>query len=272
MKRLLHYEHTDRQELQKLVEGDVTFSVLYSILGGECDHIFTDDEEIIICHSQDPYPVWVWCGDTVSMKNLLAIAECIKANFPLTRYNVNIDQGLIHKLTEIDEYFAGYNVKTELLSYRLDEINEISRSCDGRMELADKKDREALAHIWKDMAYEMEGYDFPMETCLENVDRMIEDDQFFVWRNDDGEIVATTSRGQIGGLGKVAAVYTLPRHRRCGYAINLVYGVTRLILDDGLTPALYTDGGYSASNDCYKKIGYRQVGRLCTVNKKAFNT
>ena len=269
MKKLLHYEHTDRQKLQRLVEGDITFSVLYSILGGECDHIFTDGEEIIICHSEDPYPVWVWCKDTVSMKNLLTIAECIKVNFPLARYTINIDHGLMRKLAEIDEYFSGYHVKMELLSYRLDEINDIDRKTDGRMELADTKDRAALGYIWRDMAKEMEGYDFPMETCLENIDRMIEDDQLFVWRNGDGEIVATTSRGQIGRLGKVAAVYTLPKHRRCGYAINLVHGVTELILDDGLTPVLYTDGGYSASNDCYKKIGYHQVGRLYAVNKKA---
>ena len=267
MKKLLHYEHTDGEELREIVFGDVSFSVLYDVLGRECEHIFTDGEEIIICHSEHPYPVWVWCGDSSNMENTAAIAECIKTYFPLTKYSVNIDLELMGRLAEIDDYFAEYNTKMELLSYRLDEINEICHSCDGRMELADPKDRDALAYIWRDMAKEMEGYDFPMETCYENVDLMIEDDQLFVWRNDDGEIVATTSRGQIGWFGKIAAVYTLPRHRRCGYAINLVHGVTRLILEDWLTPVLYTDGGYSASNECYKKIGYRQVGRLISVNK-----
>jgi len=36
-------------------------------------------------------------------------------------------------------------------------------------------------------------------------------------------------------------------------------------LDDGLIPILYTNGDYVASNDCYKKIGYVQVGKLVDV-------
>ena len=28
---------------------------------------------------------------------------------------------------------------------------------------------------------------------------------------------------------------------------------------------LYTDAGYAASNECYRKIGYILRGRLCTV-------
>jgi predicted GNAT family acetyltransferase len=76
------------------------------------------------------------------------------------------------------------------------------------------------------------------------------------------------NKGCIGEFGKVAAVYTVPKHRRLGYAINLVGELTRMIMREGLVPALYTDGGYSASNECYKKIGYKQVGRLLMVNKK----
>ena len=268
MKKLLHYENTDREELQSLVEGDVSFSVLYSILGSECDHIFTDGEEIIICHSEHPYPVWVWCKDGLSVKNISAIGECIKKNFPLDKYNIVIDSGLIHRLGEMDEYFLDYKVKTKLFSYRLDSINEIDKACDGRMELADYKDIEALAHMWRDSAAEMEGYDFSLDRCREDVEGMIDDERLFVWRNDDGEIVACANKGSIGRFGKVAGVYTVPRHRRRGYAINLVFGVTRLIMDEGLTPALYTDGGYSASNECYKKIGYRQDGKLLIINKK----
>jgi GNAT superfamily N-acetyltransferase len=96
---------------------------------------------------------------------------------------------------------------------------------------------------------------------------MIEDGNLFVWRNDDGEIVATANREDVGKFGKVSSVYTLPQHRRRGYAINLVKGITELLVNDGLIPALYTDGEYSASNECYKKIGYQQVGMLVIVNK-----
>ena len=260
--------NTDKEELQTLVEGDVSFSVLYNIIGGECDHIFTDGEEVIICHSNPPYPVWAWCKDIENAKNIEAIGKCIKENFPLTEYDIVIEERLMEKLSEADEYFGGYKVKTRLLSYILDKVNDIDRACDGRMEMAEYGDLETLAHIRKASAFEMEGFDLNLDDCREDVGYMIEDGNLFVWRNDDGEIVATASRGATGKFGKVSSVYTLPQHRRRGYAINLVKGVTELMLDEGLIPTLYTDGEYSASNECYKKIGYRQVGKLIIVNKK----
>lgn len=49
------------------------------------------------------------------------------------------------------------------------------------------------------------------------------------------------------------------------YAGNLVYQVTKMIIDAGCLPMLYTDGDYAASNACYEKIGYVPQGRLCTI-------
>lgn len=260
--------NTDKEELQALIEGDVSFSVLYNIIGGECDHIFTDGEEVIICHSNPPYPVWAWCKDIENAENVEAIGKCIKENFPLSEYDIVIDERLMEKLSEADEYFGGYKVKTRLLSYILDKVNDIDRACDGRMEMAEYGDLEMLAHTRKAAAFEMEGLDLNLDDCREDVGCMIEDGILFVWRNDDGEIVATATREDVGKFGKISAVYTLPRHRRRGYAMNLVKGVTELLVNDGLIPALYTDGEYTASNECYKKIGYQQVGKLIIVNKK----
>lgn len=267
MKKLQHYMNTDKEELQTLVEGDVSFSVLYNILGGVCDHIFTDGEEIIICHSTNPYPVWVWCGANRNVINIDTIGRYIKEHFPLDKYDIVIDEELMRWLAESDKYFRTFKIKTVLLSYRLDSVNEIDKFSGGRMEMAEYKDLETLAHMHKDAAFEMEGYDFSLDKCREDVEGMIDDERLFVWRNDDGEIVAMASKGEIGKFGKVSSVYTLPRHRRRGYAMNLVKGVTELILDEGLIPTLYTDGEYTASNDCYKKIGYRQMGMLVIVNK-----
>ncbi len=267
MKKLQHYMNTDKEELRSLVEGDVSFSVLYDILGGECEHIFTDGEEIIICHSNPPYPVWVWCGAKRKVINIDTVAKYIKEYFPPEKYDIVIDAELMLFLSETDKYFKPCKIKTVLYSYILDETNAIDKVCDGRMEMAEYGDLETLAHIRKAMAFEMEGFDFTLDKCREDVEGMIEDDRLFIWRNDDGEIVASANKGEVGKFGKVSGVYTLPQHRRRGYAINLVRGVTQLILDEGLIPALYTDGEYSASNECYKKIGYRQAGILVIINK-----
>ena len=265
MTNLLHYEKCDNPRLRNLVSGDITYTVLYKILGCECDHIFTDGENIIVCHSNPPYPVWVWCKDTKNEDFLSAIAKCIKKYFPLEEYDVIMPYNALSGLQEKDDYFLQAGVKTELLSYRLDAINNIHRVCDGRMEKAKIEDLEFLTKCFKDMAMEMEGHDFSIEHCRDRVSEQITNEILFVWRDDSGEIVACANRKFLDGVGSVSGVYTLPRHRRCGYAINLVHGITKDILRLGHTPTLYTDGGYNASNECYKKIGYRQVGRLCTV-------
>ena len=267
MKKLRHYQNADMSALSELVSGDVSFTVLARILGGECDHIFTDGEDVIVCHSNPPYPVWAWCKDEGDVYSVQAIGSTIRKHLLLESYNVNISHEVFAKLQEIDPYFEDAKCKLELLSYRLDEFIDAGYAVDGKMELADIKDIDFLSKVWQDMAMEMEGFSFSIEECRQRVEGMIEDEALYVWRNGEGKIVATTSKGKINNFGKVAGVYTLPEYRRRGYAINLVSEVTKLILAEGLTPTLYTDGGYTASNDCYKKIGYRQVGRLLTIKK-----
>ncbi len=267
MKRLKHYQGTAMEALSELLAGDVSFTVLAKILGFDCDHIFTDGESAIVCHSNPPYPVWAWCKDADDIYSVQAIGSTIKKHLPLEIYNVNISHEVFTKLQEIDPYFENAQCKMELLSYRLDEFIDAGYAADGRIELADIKDIDFLSKVWQEMAMEMEGFEFNIEDCRDRVESMIEEEILYVWKNGEGKIVATTKKGKIDKFGKVAAVYTLPEHRRRGYAINLVSEVTKLILAEGLIPTLYTDGGYTASNDCYKKIGYRQVGRLLTIKK-----
>lgn len=128
-------------------------------------------------------------------------------------------------------------------------------------------DVDRLVPHWQAATYEMQHREFPLDMCKARVEEMIAAGQQFVWVDEDGEIAALTSYRVDGCFGGVGGVYTLPGHRRRGYAMNLVHGVTERVLERGLTPMLYTDADYAASNACYQKIGYRQVGSLCTAAK-----
>ncbi len=267
MKTLKHYKKTAVPELAKLLAGDVSFIVLANIVHEDCNDIFTDGKNLIICYSTPPYPVWVWCNDIENPENIDAIRQCIKAYFPLDKHNIIVSNEIVAKLREIDDYFSDLTEKMELFSYRLDKYIDPCYPIDGKMEVADIKDIEILSVMWKDMALEMEGFELEINECREAVEERMKDGNFYIWRNDEGVIVATTTRGRIEEFGKVSSVYTLPEYRRRGYAINLVSIVTQLILGDGLIPALYTDGGNNASNGCYKKIGYVMVDKLINVYK-----
>lgn len=264
-----HYQSRSCPEAAELLKEEIiTYSVLAKILQGECAHIFTDHQNMIVCHSGKPYPVWVWCKNAENEKTISEIARCIKEKLPLEQgYTHILSYDLLEKLREKDDYFRNAREKMGLLSYRLDAIHEVNYPCEGYMSLAREEEIPALIDVWHDMTMEMEGMDLPRERCETSIRNHVSNRGLFAWRVDGGKIAAITARGDQGEFSKISAVYTLPEHRRRGYAINLVHGVTKAMLDDGFTPILYTDAGYAASNACYQKIGYRQIGRLTSICK-----
>lgn len=267
MKELIHYqEQSDSEDCTLLRDDLITYFVLASILRSSCTDIYTNHESVIVCYSCPPFPVWVWCKDIGNDGDIRTIAECLKAAFPLEKgFSYNIGNELLHRLQTLDSYFHSAGTKMNLLSYRLDQIRKLDRRCDGGVALADREDLALLTKLWHDACLEMIGEDREEDDCWKRVLSLVEENSLFTWRNDGGEIVAITAKAAMGEYGKISAVYTLPQHRRKGYAISLVHAVTQAILNDGLVPVLYTNADYIASNACYRKIGYQQVGGLCTV-------
>ena len=265
---LQHFQNQSCPQASELLgEEAITYSVLIKILQGQCAHIFTDLETVIVCHSCELYPVWVWCRDAEDAEAVEDIARCIREELPLEQGYVHImPYALLEKLWEKDEYFRSARENMGLLSYRLDEIHPV-KICEGYMSLVREEEIPGLIDAWHDMHMEMEGHDLSREHCEETMRRMVGEKTLFAWRIDKEEIVALTGRGDQETYSKITSVYTLPQHRRKGYAINLVHGVTKTMLEDGLVPILYTDAGYAASNACYQKIGYKLVGRLTSICK-----
>jgi len=269
---LNHYVNTSVPEAaaQLMSDDAITFSVLANILQAPCAHTFTDGEIVILCHSTPPYPVWVWCRDIGCAENIAAIAACIKAHFPAEDgFLWNMTYTLFEALKAADPYFAGLSTAMGLLSYRMDELLPVTHPCGGYADTAKPEEIDLLCRLWHDASLEMEGFDHDEAFCYARVTEYMDRNGLFVWRSETGEITAMTARRDTPPFSKVATVYTLPQHRRKGYAMNLVHAVSAGILADGLTPILYTDANYPASNACYQKIGFRQVGALCCAGKKA---
>lgn len=266
---LHHYENQCMPALAALMEADaITYSVLYKILTGVCTDIYTDGEGIVIAYSAPPYPIWVWCREE-SSRAVAEVCRCLKANFPLEQgYVIILSDSLRQALADLDDGFAGAEEKMGLLSYRLDALAEVPPACDGTMQLVGQEEIEALIPHWIAMRVEMEGKTITEDHARTTMTRMAGEKCLFAWKNDAGETVALCARGDQPPYSKVTSVYTLPEHRRRGYCQNLVYAVTKRMLRDGFIPILYTDADYAASNACYQKIGYRQIGRLTSIRHK----
>ncbi len=261
---------TDVVDTTLLKDDEITFSVLISILKGLCNDIYTNHDSIIICYSNPPYPVWVWCRNCENEQDIKTISECLKENFPVEKgFCYDLEEGLLDKLRECDEYFMDVKALYGLLSYRLDELKDIPEAFDGKVYIPDEEDTPYITKLWKDFELEAEGIEFDEELCYRTVSERIRSKTLFTWKNDLGQITAMASRwGGSGKYCKIASVYTIPEFRRKGYAINLVHHICSEIISEGLTPILYTDESYAASNECYKKIGFYKVGNLIKAGKE----
>ena len=261
-----HYKFQAKPELADIIDEPVTFAVLRQILNFTCTDIITNNQSFVICYSNAPYPVWVWCKCPYDEKDTKLIADILKAEFlDKGDYRLIISEDLLQKLAKTHHVFAKMTENMQLFSYELQTILPINRTCCGHIQKATMEQVDQLTLLYRDASYEMEGHDFSIEHSKNVVEKFIQNDKLYLWVDDDNQIVATVGATIDGKFARVGFVYTLPHHRRKGYALNLVHGFSQILLDEGFTPILYTNGNYVASNECYKKIGYKQIGKLVDV-------
>ncbi|MBR5502465.1 MAG: hypothetical protein IKV55_05475 [Oscillospiraceae bacterium] len=266
---LTHHKNTACPALAELLVGRdaINYSVLKSIICGPCSDIFTDNESIILCYSTAPYPVWVWAKE-LRPAAVEAIGACIKEHFPLENdFAFIADRPLLDALKALDSYFENTEVTLRLCSHKLEQLTAPVRTPNGCADLARAEETQLLAAMYRDMELESETMELPWEMCVEKMAGFIALNHLFVWRTEQGEITALASRDDCAPYSKISTVYTVPVHRRRGYADAVTRHACQSIINDGLIPILYTDGDYAPSNDCYRKIGFTQLAELCTVKR-----
>lgn len=245
---------------------EITYAVLLMIMNNKSRKVFTDHKRIIICHSWEGMPVWVWTADDVTNDELKKVAECLSDEFSLSEgYTYNISYELLEKLKSINDEISRTKIKVNMLSYRCDKVNDIEKNCGGKSRLAEINELEEICKLISEFEYEAAGKRPDEEQVRNSVVEKIEARTLYVWEYKDGDIVSTTNIRIGDGVDTLATVYTKPEARRKGYCLNLVHDVTKTILDKGRLPILYTNADYEASNACYKKVGFRKVGSLCEV-------
>lgn len=248
-----------------LGEDMLTFSVLSAIVNQKCEKVFTDGKTVIICYSCSPYPVWVWVSSQAAGETVSRVAECLAEEFPPEKgYNYNLSYQLLEHLKK-EKGWDKCTIETNMLTYRCDKALHPEKSCGGKARLATAGDIALLGEWNRQFCKEMENLELTPEVCRQKAEEKMAAGNLFLWEDEKGIPVAMAMKWSDSCYSKVMSVYTAPDKRRKGYALHLVYEITAGILEENRIPILYTDADYEASNACYKKIGYQQVGSLCTV-------
>ena len=244
-----------------------TFAVLARILKGECELIRSDHENLLVCHSESRYPVWIWTADGAADEVKKTAWELACDLRPLGggyRYNLKYELAEFFIQKAADEEI-GAGISMNMFVYDCPSPIPPDTVPDGGIYRCAPEDEEEAAAIIPHFYTEIGEEEPSHEQCLEKARGFIADKGFFFWKNKNGKTVACCSCKTNDGLASIGSVYTFPDERRKHYARNLVYQVTRKASEMGYMPILYTDADYQASNACYEKIGYVPRGKLCTV-------
>jgi len=253
---------------EKLLENDkYTFFVLKRIMTGNCSLLLSNHESLIICFSGEPYPVWIWTIDDASVDVMEKAYKLAKENsFLVGNYTINMKY-------EVADYFIkrsaddGINISIKLNMFAYDCINPIKPGvvADGKIYKCQESDIEELVEFL-DLFHKEIGIDQKdREGYLIDAREYIKSGNMYLWKNEQGESVASCTFAESGDMASINLVYTKDEFRRNHYAENLVYQVTMEAREAGFVPMLYTNADYVASNACYEKIGYVLRGKLCTV-------
>jgi len=145
-----------------------------------------------------------------------------------------------------------------LRAYELRELEKIDYPA-GKLRIAEERDAQLACQLLNAMQEESvlgPRRELTVEGSLESIRKQ----QSFFWEVD-GEIVssALAKRPQVKGIC-ISGVYTLPEHRRKGYARALVAEVSKEMLWRGYEfTNLFTDLDNPTSNKIYQEVGYLPV-------------
>ena len=257
----------DERDYKLLEKDKYTFSVMSRIIGEECALRLSDHERLIICFTGQPFPVWIWTPDDASEDEMERAYEIAKEHSLLDgehRFNLK------YELAEFFIRMAGkegldLSITTNLFAYDCPSLITLETVVDGCLHKCTNEDIDVLTDFFE-MFHNAVGIDKESrEQYRISAEEGVRAGSLYLWEISEGEFAASCSWHPVHEMASVGLVYTREEYRRRHYAEHLVYEVTKMIMEAGYKPMLYTDADYSASNRCYEKLGYVLRGKLCTV-------
>ncbi len=257
----------DGRDFTLLDQDRYTFFVLRRIIGGKCRLLLSDHQNLIVCYTGEPYPVWIWTADGVSAEikeNAYRLAEENGLIEKDRRFNIKYDLAE-HMIRRAAEDGREIIISTNMFAYDCPEPAEPSAKADGGIHRCTAEDLDELTEFL-DVFHQEIGIDRKdLAGYRTDAQAFIDSGNMYLWKNGQGTSVASCKYASNGGMAAINLVYTRGEYRRRHYAENLVYRVTAIAKEAGFIPMLYTDADYTASNACYEKIGFILRGKLCTV-------
>ena len=226
--------------------------------------IYSDLNNYIIAREMPGYTIWIWTKDNIRDEKIKEISMTLKEHYlDINNSSIIGKKELYEKLKNqmnLNNYFEIGFLKCKNVISNPNEYVTFIRANYG--------DKTTLAKYWIDYCDEMFNRKLELNDALIEVEEWLEEENFYVIKNNQGKIVAMAKYRSIDNIAEITHVYTPKEERGKGYCKNIVYYLTNMLLKMKQTPVLYTDYYYEASNKAYKKVGYSIEDNLIRFSSK----
>lgn len=264
---MLHQTTMRDEAFARLLTGpdEVTYN-LFSLISESAEALaWTDGATCLIAQSNERTPLWLYLKEpavgALAEDISAVVAQRLTAN-PRLFVNAHPEWGEEIMARAAEKLGLSIQTRKPLIAYQCRAVIPVETR--GEMASPTEADIPAMARLRREMAVDAGGDEMPPDVAEAFARDQVGSDRLFLWK-DAG---MTVSMAKIAHQGpRYARINTVvtQREARCrGYAGMLVSAVAKRVLDAGLTPMLYADADYPASNRAYRKIGFEETGRVTT--------
>lgn len=236
------------------------FHMLYILLDDTDTKIFKSNNDYIIAYSYKFNETWIWTNDNIENKKEQELIQIIEEKLINTNSKITCKKKLYDKL---NEHYKTTNY-LELNCLICTKLNNIELN-NTKISKIDYSNKIGTAKLWQENYEEETRKVLDLNTALEDVETLFINN-FYISKNIKGEVVSMAGFTKKENISKITHVYTKKSERRKGYSKNLVYFLTKILLERGETCILYTNKNYLPANALYKSIGYKEIGTLISFN------
>ncbi|WP_353893245.1 GNAT family N-acetyltransferase [Proteinivorax hydrogeniformans] len=239
---------------------EVQFNLVHRISEDEGAFLLRSQEnDLVIAQSNIKFPMWVW----INPKAKINIPEVIKKVDEIfqKQESFNIVTTPYFMSLFFEKYKCQYKVVMEMESYQCKEVIDPKHS-QGELTLPTMDNLDIIGELYRGFIYDGFAKNVSKESQMESAKKLIQSGNLYTLKVD-GEVVSMANIAHRAPRhGRINNVYTPLAHRKKGYASKLVADLSKLILEEGLTPVLFTDLSNPTSNKVYKDVGYTECGKV----------
>ena len=264
------YKKIDRNndvfKTQEFQKDKYKFCIALQNLASDNPIIYSNEKDYFLIRKDNNLPIWIWTKDNIDISLVKEIEQVIKlflVNETKDKFTckkefydllINDNFNLLNK----EDYF-------EMGILYCKEVKQ-PKKCDGYMLKADLSDSNILAEFWFQDNLETGDGLTTIEQSKLDVLKMLEEGNTYILKNKENKIVCMARYQVSNDIARINHVFTPKEERGKAYCANLIYNLSNMLLNNNITPMLYTDYNYIPSNKSYENVGYKKDGILISFS------